>query len=124
VWSMSREVLKALQQCSIHSSRAKLVDELVIVDSELLPITRDGTLYVPGCHDLFVRCQRICRLDHAGRQRGGSPTGLEPRSRDEDRKKDRLTYPTVTEVANFSARLSGSVFSSDAISIKLGDYVV
>jgi hypothetical protein len=85
---MPREAFKALQQWRIHSPRAELVDELVIVDSELLPIARDGTLYVPGCHNLLVRCRRIRRLDRGGRHRsGGSPTELEPRSGDEDQKK-------------------------------------
>jgi hypothetical protein len=87
VWSMPREALKALQHCIIHSSCAELVDKLVIIDSELLPITRDGALYGPGCHNLLVRCRRICRLDRADRHRSRSPTGLEPRSSDEDRKK-------------------------------------
>ena len=87
VWSMPREAFKALQKCSIDSSRAELVNELVIVDSELLPITRDGTLYVPGCHDLFVRCRWICRLDCVGRHCSGGPIGLEPQSGDEDGKK-------------------------------------
>ena len=80
VWSMPREAFKALQQCSIHSSCAELVDKLVIIDSELLPITRDRALYVPGCHDLLVRGRRICRLDCTGRHRRRSPTGLEPQS--------------------------------------------
>jgi hypothetical protein len=88
MWSMPREAFKALQKCSIHSSRAELVNELVVVDSELLPITRDGTLYVPGCHDLLVRCRGICRLDRVGRHRKGSPIRLEPVSGDEDGKKD------------------------------------
>ena len=87
MWPMPGEAFKALQQCSIHSSRAELVDELVIVDSELLPITRYGTLYVPGCHNLLVRCRRICRLDRAGRHHSGSSAELEPRSGDEDRKR-------------------------------------
>ena len=55
VWPVPRETFKTLQQRGIHSSRAELVDKLVIVDSELLPITRDGTLYVPGCYNLLMR---------------------------------------------------------------------
>jgi hypothetical protein len=87
VWPMPREAFKALQERSIDSSRAKLIDELIIVDSQLLPITRDGALYVPGCYDLLVRCRRICRLDRTGRRCGGGPAGLQPRSGDEDLKR-------------------------------------
>jgi hypothetical protein len=87
VWSMPREAFKALQERSIDSPRAKLVDELVIVDSQLLPIARDGTLYVPGRYNLLVRCRRICRLDRAGRLCGGGPAGLQPWSDDEDLKR-------------------------------------
>jgi hypothetical protein len=74
---MPREAFEALQERSVDSPRAELIDELVIVDSQLLPIARDGTLYVPGRYNLLVRCRRVCRLDRAG---GGCPAGLELRS--------------------------------------------
>lgn len=83
VWPMPREAFKALQERSIDSPRAKLVNELIIVDSQLLPIARDGTLYVPRRYDLIVRCRRICRLDRAGKPCGGGPAGLQPWSDDE-----------------------------------------
>jgi len=80
---MPRKAFKALQKRNIHSPRAELVDELVIVDSQLLPITRDGTLYIPGCYDLLMRRRRVSRLDRAGRCRSGNPARLEPRSGNE-----------------------------------------
>lgn len=69
--SVPCETLKALQQRSVDAPRAELVDELIIIDSELLSIARDGSLDVPGCHYLLVRGGRICGLDCRGW--GGTP---------------------------------------------------
>lgn len=96
VWPVPREAFETLQERSIDSPRAKLVNKLVIVDRQLLPIARDGALYIPGRYDLFVRRRRVSRLDRAGRRCSvGSPAELQPRSGDEDRKRliDRLTQP-------------------------------
>jgi hypothetical protein len=90
-----------------------LVDELVIIDGQLLPIARDGTLHVPGCDYLLMRCR--CRgIRRLGRRcRGGPPAGAE--SDRETRGVERLTNPSATAAASFSARLSGPVVSSSAI---------
>jgi hypothetical protein len=66
MWSMPREAFEALQERNINSPRAELVNELVIVDRQLLPIARDGALYVPGRNDLLVRRRGVCGLDSAG----------------------------------------------------------
>ena len=82
VWPVPREAFKALQERSIDPPRAKLVDELVVVDRQLLPVARDGALYVPGRHDLIVHRQGVCRLDRAGGCcGGGGPAGLQPLGR-------------------------------------------
>ena len=96
VWPMPREAFKTLQERSIDSPRAKLVNKLVIVDRQLLPIARDRALYVPGRYDLFVGRRGICGLDGTGwRCSGRTPAELQPQSDDEDRKRliDRLTRP-------------------------------
>ena len=96
VWPMPREAFETLQERSIDSPRAKLVNKLVIVDRQLLPIARDGALYIPGRYDLFVGRRGVRGLDGTGwRCSVGSPAELQPRSGDEDRKRliDRLTQP-------------------------------
>ena len=54
------QTFEALQERGVDPARAKLVDELVIVDRELLAVARNGSLDVPGRHDLLV-CRRWIR---------------------------------------------------------------
>lgn len=85
VWPMPREAFETLQKRSIDSPRAKLVNKLVIVDRQLLPIARDGTLHVPGRNDLLVRRRGVCGLDRAGWPCGcGGTAGLQRQSGDEE----------------------------------------
>lgn len=52
--TLPRQPLKPLQDRRIHSPRAELVNELVVVDRELLAIVRNGTFDVPGSDNLRV----------------------------------------------------------------------
>ena len=70
------QTFEALQKRSVDAARAKLVDELVIVDRQLLSISRNGTLNVPGCHDLLVSRRWVCRFD---RMCCSSPIEMSPR---------------------------------------------
>lgn len=64
---VTREPLEPLQQRIVNSRGAKLLNELVVVDSELLSIFRHASLDIPGGHDLAVRLSVGSRLD---RRRG------------------------------------------------------
>src|SRR6267142_2500993 len=74
VWLVPSETLESFQQRSVDTPCAELVDELVVIDRQLLPVARDGALYVPRRHDLFVRRRGIRRLD-CGCRGGGAPAG-------------------------------------------------
>lgn len=54
VRTLSRQPLKPLEDRRIHSPRAELVDEFVVVDRELFPIVCYSTLDVPRRDDLSV----------------------------------------------------------------------
>jgi hypothetical protein len=126
VWPVPSETLESFQQLSVDTPCAELVDEFVVIDRQLLPVARDGALYVPGCHDLFVRRRGIRRLDR-GFHGGGAPAeeiiyrwvrqeASDHGSGDNNGRKI-LTYSSVRDPANFSARLlSDPAASSGAIS--------
>ena len=63
MWLVPGETLESFQQRSVDTPRAELVDELVVIDRQLLPVAGDGALYVPRRHDLFVRRRGIRRLN-------------------------------------------------------------
>jgi hypothetical protein len=74
MWPMPSETFEAFQQRSVDPPCAKLVDELVVIDGQLLPVARDGALYVPRRHDLLVRRRGIRRLDRGSG--GGVPAAM------------------------------------------------
>ena len=57
VRAVAREPFEPLEQRSVDTPRAELVDELVVVDRELLPIRRDRALDIPRSNDL-----RLCAV--------------------------------------------------------------
>lgn len=83
VWLVPRETLKALQQRSVDPPGTELLYEFVIVDRELLPVARDGTLHVPGGYYLLVRGRGVCGLDR-GRNCGVAARLLSPGTGDEE----------------------------------------
>jgi hypothetical protein len=68
---MPREMFEAFQKRRVDTPCAELVDELVVIDRQLLPVARDRPLYVPWGYDLFVRRRVIRRVDR-GRGGGGA----------------------------------------------------
>lgn len=74
VWLVPSETLESFQQRGVDTPCAELVDELVVIDRQLLPVARDGALHVPRRHDLFVRRRGIRRSD-CGCRGGGAPAG-------------------------------------------------
>jgi hypothetical protein len=68
------DTLESFQQRSVDTPCAELIDELVVIDRQLLPVARDGALYVPRRHDLLV-CRRGIRRLYRGCRGVGAPAG-------------------------------------------------
>lgn len=55
VWLLTYQAFESLKNCLVDAPCPKLVDQLVVVDSQLLSICRNRALDVPGCYDLPMR---------------------------------------------------------------------
>lgn len=64
---MPRQPLEPLEHCRVHPPCAKLVYELVVVDSKLLPVRRHRALHVPRRDDLLMGFPGGSRLDRRRR---------------------------------------------------------
>ena len=74
MWLVPREFLEPFEQRSIDTACPKLINQLVVVDRELLPVCRNGALDVPWGDDLLVRERRIGWFDgwRSTRDAGGA----------------------------------------------------